>query len=433
MTILTVGSSNPQFSFILSKNPATIQESKTPFKRQVRKGNIYGWFSKPDNSEFRILFKDSDLENSFSENGEFEYLDLTRYASPYSPIQIINEALRSAALGNELDIPIANSAYVEVVIQANPRIVNWLKIKGECQIEMTPLNKDVSNFIHKVKVTGPTVSAVLNTLQIICIIVTLSDESLYVPMNKEVVFKYLRSLNSADAPYALRHLFISRAITNRPLFEEARKLGILDTATMTFQMGNNQNQRLNAVRSILSTKGVSDCLLDIGCGELSHSLKLSPDYTQILAFEVDPEICEINSLRLKKRKIENIDVINQRFDMEFLSSNPSIAENNDVLLSEVLEHMDRKESIEILKAILNGGEGPTNVVVTMPNHAFNVNYGLEGQFRHDDHKWEPDLKDLSDFLSSIATPKHFDVEVSALGDVINSEPCSFMVHFKKVA
>jgi 2-polyprenyl-3-methyl-5-hydroxy-6-metoxy-1,4-benzoquinol methylase len=430
MTILTVGSTNPNLSFIIVKNPETIRTSKTPFQREVRKGRMFGWYSKLDNSEFRLLFRDSDLENSFSENGEFEYLDSTRYSSPYSPIQMMNESLRNAIKGDPLDVAVGESgpfvSYAEVVTEIPDRLIRWMSKVGDCSATFNTVHGNH----RKVRVEGPTVISVLNTLQMICIITTISEDSLYIPLGKEVIFKYLKALNASNASYALRHLFVSRAITNAKLLEDARKEGILDTEGMKFQFGNNQLQRLHAVKRALVSVKPSDTLFDIGCGELSHSFKLAEGYDNIVAYEADAEICRVNDLKLKKRQVENITLVNQRVDVKYLQENQGLLEGVDILLSEVMEHMDKDESVKILSAILDSN--PNHVVLTVPNHAFNVNYGLEGEFRHDDHKWEPTLDQLTEFLNDVKIPQSYEATVSFLGDVVDEQPCSFIVSIQKV-
>ena len=96
MSILTVSSTNPNLSYIISKNPATILAEKKPFERDLRKGRVYGWFPKPDNTMFRLMFQDSPVDNSFGPNSDFEYLDVSRYSNPYIPIGMIKAALDSA-------------------------------------------------------------------------------------------------------------------------------------------------------------------------------------------------------------------------------------------------------------------------------------------------------------------------------------------------
>ncbi len=94
LALLTIKSTNPQFSFILSKNP-----SSGLLVKSCRLGHLYGWFSLNNSQEYYIWFRDSDTEVSYKENpdDQFEYLDISRYNSPMFPANAITEMLGSAS------------------------------------------------------------------------------------------------------------------------------------------------------------------------------------------------------------------------------------------------------------------------------------------------------------------------------------------------
>ena len=64
------------------------------FQKPLRKGTAYGWFV--NDNEFRMTFVDSPTESSFNTRGDYEYLDRTRYTSPYLPIAMITTLLNTA-------------------------------------------------------------------------------------------------------------------------------------------------------------------------------------------------------------------------------------------------------------------------------------------------------------------------------------------------
>ncbi len=86
MAIIQVASTNPQFSFLMKKNPNSGMQL-----RSVRQGTAYGWYSEP--AAFNVYFKDADNEISFKQHqGEsFEYLNVSRYNTPLFPLAAINE------------------------------------------------------------------------------------------------------------------------------------------------------------------------------------------------------------------------------------------------------------------------------------------------------------------------------------------------------
>ena len=60
MAIIKLSSTNPKFSHVIMKNPASGMQIKT-----LRQGFSFGWFK--DESEYCVYFKDSDDEISFKE------------------------------------------------------------------------------------------------------------------------------------------------------------------------------------------------------------------------------------------------------------------------------------------------------------------------------------------------------------------------------
>src|SRR5574343_1561511 len=116
MAVLTIGSTNPNLSHILLKNPATQKESNAPFKRKIRKGTGYGWFSAEDGSQFRVWFKDAAGESSYAtgSKAQFEYLDITRYNSPFLIINVLDEFFR-VSYTKESEYDVTDKGYVHTL------------------------------------------------------------------------------------------------------------------------------------------------------------------------------------------------------------------------------------------------------------------------------------------------------------------------------
>jgi hypothetical protein len=380
MSILTVGSDNPNFSFVISKNPATIRESNTPFKRKVRKGTVYGWFLQNTDQIFRLWFKDHDTETSFASgrSEEFEYLDRSRYGSPYLPIAIITDCLASAAKDEtQLDIPeMGFTAYVETVIRvSSPSFLNKMKVQYDAK---GTHHLVLWNYLYgqdryaKVKVFAPTVREVLNILQAICIMQVLNDTETYVPMNEAALLKFAKVFNRADSAYYPRYLFKMKAVNNRDTFDKVKE--DLQGPGMEFVFGDTRQQRFDAIRAVLRENTAPE-LLDIGCGEMFFATRLAGMYDYTTAFDADEEITANNQGKIKGRGIENIDAFPAtEVDMEWVDLNSGLFEGNDVLMTEVLEHIEKIPAYETLGAILKAE--PNRVVVTVPNKSFNQFYGL---------------------------------------------------------
>ncbi|AIQ62483.1 hypothetical protein PSTEL_04570 [Paenibacillus stellifer] len=86
MAIVQVSSTNPQFSFLIKKNPNSGMQL-----RSVRKGMAYGWYT--NEQTYNVYFKDADNEISYKQHAQedFEYLNVSRYNTPLFPLNAIND------------------------------------------------------------------------------------------------------------------------------------------------------------------------------------------------------------------------------------------------------------------------------------------------------------------------------------------------------
>ena len=85
-----------------------------------------------------------------------------------------------------------------------------------------------------------------------------------------------------------------------------------------------------------------------------------------------------------------------------------------------------REFIEMLVININFSK----ILITTPNHDFNVNYDMDTEFRHHDHKWELGKKEFCEFIATISFPdcvvKFFDI-----GDVVDGVCCTLGVEIIK--
>lgn len=435
MAILTLTSTNPKFSYIISKNPATIRDSGKPFQRELRQGQLYGWFS-TDDQTFRLWFKDHPTRSSFADGvlSEFEYLDMTRYASPYLPIQMIQTALASASKDrHEGDIPGRSlgdpcdedmfecTATVTILAPARSLMSSLARHYGEVA---TVTLVDIANGFVKVAVTSPTVFQTLNILQTLCILQAMQDKGSYVRLDKPALEKYLRVLSNSDAPYFVRYLFASRAVSDRGTFNTIRER--IQGPGMTMFYGDTRRQRYDAVKQQL--RG-GERLFDIGCGEMFYALRLSKNYDFTYAVDADPELAVINSRKLEARKVENVESVNDEVSAFWVEDHIGLVTGADFLLTEVLEHMSKDDAFDVLSALLHSDA--RKIVVTVPNANFNKHYGLEGAFRHDDHQFEPTFEDWCDDMVTLAARYGWCVDNVPIGDVVGDQSVSTMSVFTR--
>ena len=417
--ILTISTTNDKLSYIVDKNPATITEAKKPFQRSLRKGNLYGWFTKTEyGNAFRLWFKDSEIDTSYG-NQDFEYLDVTRYSDPRIPIGMISEAFRSCtkARKEEDTIPAVAEWVMYVPAVVSNRIFG--NVGSNVTIEYTPIG--FANDEHvRIKVFADNVFEALNWVQTICVLSAIKNLDTYIPLNEAGVTKYLTILGSIKAPYNVWAYFCSRAITSPGLFDKVKHL--INNESQVLQYGNTSVQRRIFLESKLFTPDISkEGLIDLGCGEMLHTLRFPKHYDSILAIDKDPDLEGSNVRKINNKALsDKITYLTQEATPEWVKESASLFEGRDVILSEVLEHMPHVQATKLLRSVLKAG--PKKVVVTLPNGTFNKHYNIpEGIMRHDEHLWEPSSGDVMNFLTAVLkaplnrlyAPNYFEV-----GDVV---------------
>lgn len=436
MALITIFSTNPKLSYVLSKNPETIRQNKEPFKRELRKGKVLGWFddfqfgplSKTfKDGTFRLLFLDSNTQSSFAKGvkEEFEYLDKTRYANPYAIIMMISTALATASNQQAEDDKSDFMTYVSFTINAPSGLLEQLS--RTCNVQYESLDR----YNHKVSVAADTVFEALNLAQMICITAALSDWDFDIRLNRSGIEKYLKIMNKANAPYIARYIFKSKAITTREMFPQLKQL--LDDKDFNFAFGNTQVQRLDAIKQALLTSYKSERLVDIGCGEMFHAIRLSQNYDSIVGFDADESFVESNLHALRKKQVDNITFYAQKVTPAFIKESEGLFEGADILLAEVLEHMEKEESVSLVRALQN--TKVNRIIVTIPNRDFNK-YFFDGVTeneewtRHNDHKWEPNFKEFEQFLQQ-SLVKGWTAATLGIGDKVKDDPISFLAVITK--
>lgn len=413
MAHLLIQSTNPALSFVLFKNPATQKQHAAPFSKPYRKGVVRGWFGRDERS-FALHFQDADNECSFATGraSEFEYLDQTRYASPYAPVAMIDTLLRSAVREQHPeDRPgYRNSVKVAAIrLSRHGAAFSVARHFSDFDIELTPMTGRLASL---------TISAerplfeVLNLLLVFCILQSIADREIYVELTRESLAKYIRSLNAVRAPYFVRYMFSRDAINSFDDFRVLQPELQLPGAVMNF--GDTQKHRFQAIKPFFPGGAH---FVDIGCGEGSYVRGFASKYETVIAYEQDDELRVRTQRALAGKGIRNVD-----WRSEFIVEE-AIPDGAHVLMTEVLEHMPLKQSASLLNHLAK--QSAACMVFTVPNRLFNPNYAIEeGDFRHDDHDWEPDPTEFQQFMTE--NLPGWQLEFSGVGDSVASVTSSLM-------
>ena len=420
MAILTLSlptESGDALGWILSKNPATIQASGKPFERDLAKGRVFGWFKDPQT--WACWFKDSPVDASFGAHGEFEYLDLGRYAHPKVYLGMLRQVFASATKAlNEKDVhPAALKVQMSI-----PRRAARVQMQG---LELTP----AASGIYDVTLTSPNVYTALNTLEALATIAALYDDSTYTQMKKENVAKMLTTLARVNAPFLAWHLFLQVSGMPPSLFNVFVEEGLIpqDPATLKLAYGNSQAQRHDFIKAaVLSfakdSQGqpfVGGVLYDMGCGEAYHSARLAHLFDGVAAVDIDEHALQSAAKTFTRRGVENAAVLLG----DFLQMNEDLTIGDSVtLLAEVLEHLEKPVASTFLRTLLE--RSPAGVILTLPNYAFNPHYGIwDGESRHPEHFWEPTKAQADQFLAE-SMPEGWVAAYTPIGSVAQGEPIS---------
>ena len=415
MAILDIYSENLDLSWIIFKNPETQKNQNKSFSRPLRKGLVDAWYL--NNKEFRLFF--SDNENSFYKNTKNNYLNQGNYNCPYVYCSMLSEMLKSTMnKKQEKDIDCYNKITIQSCLLTLPKISDsfehFFKDKVTIKKHLLAYKSYKIEFFGNVSLYY-----LLNLVQVFCLIQSLEDKNIYIDLSSGALEKYANNLKVIKAPYFITYLFISRCLTDPKEFQKVKN--ILEQDGWKLNFGNTQVQRFREIKKFIQG---GDTLHDIGCGELYYSRHFSTLYNKIYAWDADANIQNRNIRFLEKNNINNI-ILKNEFNVNSLDT---ILPKDDLLITEMLEHMPKEKALEVLREISK--KQWRRLIITLPNKSFNKNYQMNQEFRHDDHYWEPSYEDAVNFIEFVFKEK-YDIICNRIGDTVDSESVSTLFVIEK--
>ncbi|BBH22270.1 hypothetical protein Back11_36150 [Paenibacillus baekrokdamisoli] len=406
MAIVQLKSTNPNFTFLIKKNPNTGMQL-----RSVRKGIAYGWYT--DDAVFNVYFKDADNEISYKqhENENFEYLNVSRYNTPLFPLNAINEFFSHPLKGqDERDIEgYEHTFFIPFIHIEMMRYIDYFAK------HLKDYSFSIEHQAHKsyslTVTTSKSVYQLLHVVSVLCLFLSMfSDE--YIDISDNILDKYIRSINVIDAPFYIRSLFVRNFLSTRERFKRYKSV-VEQTSRyeIRFDFGGTALQRRSFISSQLP---FNKPILDIGCGEGYYAIPLAGKLeNSYYAIDINEELLEIVKRKAESKQIDNIITFNA-IDGFLAAYN---GEQVDIILTEVIEHMSKEEAQAF---ILHIGKEVSfdRFIITTPNSDFNLYYELS-EFRHDDHKWEMGTVAFQQWFSSMMEGTEYTFEFVAIGDQVN--------------
>ena len=403
MAFLQIGSTNPKFSFLLRKNPAT-----GLLCRSVKAGTLFGYYSN-ENAVFNCLFKDADWEVSYKrfKDESFEYVNPSQYNAPEFVLDTINEFLGHIIkksdeydkVGFDNFITLNMISIKKKYLEIFSKYFTHISIESE---EICPNNYRLK-FLNK-----GTMKELLSFVQLFIIFNVLKGRHL----DEAEIRKYMNQLLAVKAPYMMLYVFKCNVLRDRRTFNLHKKT--LETNAfekVEFEFGFLQQQRIIAIEKIID---FNNDIYDIGCGEgqyvkaLAHRLA---DGKKYYAIDRDQEMREVVAKRF------------DRANIEIRSFFPIPTSDCTVILSEVVEHMSKAEASQFVRDMfIIGKDKIKKMIITTPNKNFNINYfDDDNEMRHEDHHFEMTKEEFIEWIPKVIGNRKF--ELLEIGDRVNGE-CS---------
>lgn len=429
MCLLKIKSTNPKLSYVIYKNPTSGMQL-----REIRQGVGYGFF--PNNREdvYIIFFRDGANEMSYKEfsHQNYEYLNRLRYTSPIFVLNAISDFLHSATREQHKDD--TNDTYTHKFTNYAVNITNQTLKMIE---RFTPFFPDLTITITKkaeitYKVTLETKKSLYYLLNFavtyFSVLAILEEYDL--DISDGMIDKLIRCLNVVDADYYVRYVVCSRVLTNKKLYDKF--IPMLEKPNMKLNFGNTAVHRRDFIKGLIT---FDKCIIDIGCGNGFYAtlfagklMKIDPNL-KYYAIDIDENELAILERKAKDKELTNIVILNSH---ELLAQHLKNELSYNVIITEVVEHMEKDASRELIRWVLENVNF-NKIIITTPNRTFNKFYHLPNAMRHDDHKWELDEKEFKDYMNEIFVG-FADLKVTylAIGDVVDSISCSQGVLIQKI-
>lgn len=417
MAFIKLVSENDKFSFVLEKNPATQLTNAAPFQRNSKLYSNFLWFENDNNVS---LF--SKYLNPKNTKSKFENLDFTQHTKGEVYLQLIDHLLRSALnKDNDLDTHPAELTFT---------VYNHAELDYKERMPSTVTKCTTVNKQSTIVINASSIKKALESCCVISLITSFYEEDYYI--ENVQYMKYLKFAVGLTSEYSMLRQMVS-FIKSDVLYNEARPF--IEMTPFNIMRPRAFDARRNFYKDEMVSKTNATELLELGCGEGNYFKAHLKQYKIVNSIEPDEEVFIDATHMCRKIKAEEVVKLHNTDAMSYLSTVETL-ENVDVLMTEVLEHIDYAESMNIIDKVMS--LKPNKFLITLPNFDFNTYYGYKpNEFRHDDHLWEPtvnEFESLFDSLKLIYESNGYIVQDHYLGDNVRETPkncATFAILFNK--
>jgi len=351
MAYLRLESDNPNFSFLVRKNPASGMLVK-----RLRQGTVFGFYSKNNLSQYNCWFKDHDSSISYNPGEMFEYNDTTRYSAALFTNHCCDEFFRDLQLKDlPEDTAGFNNSLLINCIRAKARYLeifsHWFR---DFQWEISP----VTQGYYRIKLTtNGTLRRLLCFASVFSLINAIKNGECE-HYDDGLLVKYARLIQYLDAPYFVRYVFKVNLVRGESTFGKLKQY--LNTDTIQLQHGHNFMHRMRFIEQHLD----GTTIIDVGSGEGKY-LRFAKKMDHYYAVEREESLRATIERKCQRDQRENVTVL------ESFDELPVIEGRKTILLTEVIEHNSRDEAMALLKRCLLPD---SRILITTPNRDFNVYY-----------------------------------------------------------
>jgi len=456
MAYLRLESDNPNFSFLVRKNPASGMLVK-----RLRQGTVFGFYSKNNLSQYNCWFKDHDSSISYNPGEMFEYNDTTRYSAAVFINHCCDEFFRDLLLKDlpEDTVGFNNSLLINC-IRAKARYLeifsHWFRdfqwevslagvpavsLDGVPAVSLAgvPAVTPVTQGYYRIKLsTNGTLRRLLCFASVFSLINAIKNGECE-HYDEGLLVKYAKLIQYLDAPYFVRYVFKVNLVRGESTFGKLKQY--LNTDTIQLQHGHNFLHRMRFIEQHLD--GTS--IIDVGSGEGKY-LRFAKKVDHYYAIERVESLRATIERKCQRDQRENVTIL------ESIDELPVVEGRKTILLTEVIEHNSCDEAMALLKRCLLPD---SRVIITTPNRDFNVYYfddeaaettleyesagevaadlraasasefgeseyeDIDMRLRHEDHRFELTDLEFREFITTATAGVNCNVKFFAVGDKVD--------------